>query len=160
MSEVTIKLQRLFGGADSTLGALWLDKHQPACFIIEDEYRAVKVMGETRIDAGRYEIKKRVMPENALSGKTKAYRGYYDWFDFHLELQDVPRHKYVYIHHGNLEKDTDACLLTNYSGNMLEAETYEYSGGRSRVAFEMVYKKIEKMLETTRVFIDVIDEAA
>ena len=151
MKEIT--LQRLFRGKDSSLGALWFpDTDQPECFIIEDEYRREKVQGETRIDAGRYEIKKRLV----ASPKTKIYQKLYDWFDYHLEVKDTPRHKYVYIHSGNKEAHTEGCLLPNYNAMMLDGE---YEGGRSRDAFEVIYKTVSKWLDDGhQVFIKVIDE--
>ncbi len=105
-----------------------------------------------RIEAGCYEIKKRVT-ENYLSDMTKDYRKIYDWFDWHLELQGVPDSKYVYIHHGNFRKDTKKCLLT---GNEAGA-TYI---NNSRKTFEKVYKKISEILDLheERVFINIIDE--
>lgn len=148
----TITLKRLFQGSDSTLGALYLSKEKPTCFIIEDEHRDVKVKGETRIDAGVYEVIKKT----DVTPLTEKYRKKFDWFDFHLELQNVPRHKYIYIHIGNYEKNTDGCLLTNFDGKMLA--TGEYQGGRSTDAFKKVYQEVEKMLEVDRVFICVIDE--
>lgn len=152
----TVLLQRSALGADSSFGMFYLDpaSNKPTCFIIEDEHRDVKVQGETRVDAGRYEIIKRVIADPS-QGMTGKYRKIYDWFDFHLMLKDTPRHTYVYIHHGNTEKDTAACLLTNFNAYMLDGE---YEGGRSRDAYKVVYQAIEKMLETNRVFIIIKDE--
>ncbi len=146
-----VQLKRLFKGEDSSLGALWIED-KPICFIVEDEYRKVKVKGETRIPAGKYELKKRI----SESPKTLQYRKIYPWFDYHIELQNVLNFKYVYIHHGNDDDDTDGCLLTNYNALMMDGG--EYMGGRSRDAFEAVYKKLSDMMKQESVFIDVIDE--
>ena len=150
-----IKLRRLFSGNNSSAGALYFPGEcQPECFIIEDEHRAVKVRGETRIDAGRYEIKKRIV----LSEKTKTYRKLYSWFDYHLELQNTPRHKYVYIHSGNKESHTEGCLLPNYNCMMLE-DINEYEGGRSRDAFKEIYRKVSAWLNNgDQVFINITNE--
>ena len=151
--DFTIKLQRLFKGKDSSLGVLYVDSDAPMCFIIEDEKRDVKVAGETRIPAGIFQIKKRI----ADSPLTIKYRNIYpSFFDYHLELQNVPGFKYVYMHHGNTEKDTAGCLLCNY--NALILGNGEYVGGRSRDAFRAVYTVISKMLDNGNVFIDVSDE--
>ena len=149
-----LKLTRIFGSKDSSLSALWLNNKQPECFIIEDEQRDVKVQGETGIDTGRFEMKKR----KVLSPMTLKYRDIYSFFDFHLQIVGLPRHKYVYIHSGNTDDDTDACLLTNYNAYMQEGKVSEYVGGRSRDAYEVVYKKISEMLNQGRVFITIINE--
>ena len=151
----TILLQRSAKGDDSSFGMFYLDpaSQRPTCFIIEDEHRDVKVRGETRIDAGRYEVIKRITEESKM---TLKYRKKYEWFDYHLMLLNTPRHKWIYIHSGNYESHTDGCLLVNFNAMMLDGE---YAGGRSRDAYEVVYKEITKWLdEGERVFIIVKDE--
>ena len=153
--EKTIYLRRLFRGADSSLGALWLYDQQPECFIIEDEYREIKVAGETRIPAGRYEIKKRITESSEM---TLKYREQYAFFDYHLQLQDVPGFSWIYIHAGNKESHTDGCLLVNYNAMMIEGEdAKEYVGGRSRDAFKVIYKELSAFLDRGQLFIEVID---
>jgi hypothetical protein len=152
-----ITLKRIASGRDSTIGMLFFGPigFNPQCFIIEDEFRAVKVKGETRIPSGKYQIKKR----KVKSPMTLKYREIYPFFDYHLELQNVPNFKFVYIHHGNKESNTDGCLLCNYNAMFLDGGTIEFAGGRSRDAFEVVYKKITSWLDDgIDVFINVIDE--
>lgn len=155
----TVKLQRLFSGKDSSLGAFFLfpETGNPTSFMIEDEYREKKIRGETRIDAGLYEIKERM----ALTELTKKYRKKYDFFEWHLELQDTPRHKFIYIHSGNTDDHTAGCLLPNFNALMLDrdGEENEYAGSRSRDAFTLIYKQITKWLdEGHKVYIEVLDE--
>lgn len=150
----TIKLNRLFKGSDSTLSVLWIDRDKPACFIVEDEKREVKVQGETRIDAGIFEIKFR---EYDTPLTLKYRKKFPEWFTYHLEITGLPRHKYVYIHIGNDDDDTEACLLTNYNGIMLP--NGEYAGGRSTDAFEDVYKRLSEIINSgERLFIEIKDE--
>lgn len=154
MEKIIIKLKRLFKGSDSTLSVLWIDMDKPACFIVEDEQRDVKVQGETRIDAGLFQIKYR----EADTGLTMKYRKKFpSWFKYHLEIIGLPRHKYVYIHIGNFESNTEACLLTNYDGKMLSSG--EYAGGRSTEAFKDVYLKLSAILDSGKeLWIQVTDE--
>ena len=148
-----IRLQRLFAGKDSTLSALFLEGSAPECFVIEDERRVMKVKDETRIPAGRYELKKR----KADSPMTLKYRRIYpEFFDYHIQLQDVPKFSYVYIHHGNKESETSGCLLCNAKA-VIEPGG-EFHGEGSRPEFEVVYKKLSKWLNEGRVFITVTDE--
>lgn len=101
-----IVVQRLAQDPDSTLGHMTVDgKH--AGFTLEDEARKVKIMNETRIPAGRYEIKLR-----EESGMAKRYRKKFgDKHKGMLWLQDVPNFEWIYIHIGNTENHTSGCLL-------------------------------------------------
>ena len=97
---------RLKDNGKSTLGMFMVDG-EFECFVLEDTHRDVKVDGETRIPAGKYEVKLR----NA-GGMTSRYK--FKYGDMHkgmLWLQDVPGFEWVYIHTGNLAEDTAACLL-------------------------------------------------
>lgn len=135
-----ITLIRLNKDTDSTIGAMYVDgKFQ--CFTLEDEERDHKIKGETCIDAGVYEVKYR----DVVSPLTKKYRDRFDWFKFHVELQNVKDFKYVYIHIGNDDDDSDGCILV---ASKVSVNTYRQ--GRlfdSTEAFERVYKKISKALD-------------
>lgn len=105
-----LKLIRFDSKNDYTRGVLKVDK-KAVCFTLEDEYRGLKIRGETRIPSGTYDISFR----KVLSPMTKKYRKLYPWFEWHLEIEDVPEFKYVYIHVGNTDDDTDACVLVGDS---------------------------------------------
>ena len=96
-----LELKRFSAQSDTTLGLMFLDG-EFECFTLEDEYRAEKIKGETRIPEGTYKVAKR----EVLSGLTKKYREKYPWFDFHFMLHDVPGFQYVYIHIGNDDDHT------------------------------------------------------
>ena len=146
-----ITLQRMATSAKSSYGVLFIDNKQ-LCFSIEDIHRDVKIENETRIPSGRYRIKYR----EVLSPKTKQYRGIYDFFTWHLELQEVPNFEYVYIHSGNTHEHTSACILTNFGVRLVNNE---YVGIDSRAAFSTIYKKISKALDLEEeVWITVRDE--
>ena len=61
--------RRFKSDSNSTIGLLSIDC-MFECFVCEDEYRSVKVKGETRIPAGRYEIKLR----EVTTPKPQKYR--------------------------------------------------------------------------------------
>ena len=50
--------RRLFQTAEETISILYLDGRF-VCWILEDQYRAVKVLGDTRIPAGEYKFELR-----------------------------------------------------------------------------------------------------
>jgi hypothetical protein len=116
-------LQRFSTGDESTLGIMHaigdFDEHRRfLCFSMEDQPNEPKVPGETRIPAGRYEIKLRT--EGGMNKRYKKKFGS-DHFGM-LWLQDVPDFEWVYIHYGNYHGDTEGCILTGdgCQSNVLE----------------------------------------
>lgn len=103
---IDIDIYRRFTVGDATIGHMELNGEQ-FCVTLEDLPRNTKVPGKTCIPAGRFPLKQR----KVVSGLTEHYRSRYPWFKWHLELQDVPEFKYVYIHIGNKAADTDGCIL-------------------------------------------------
>lgn len=125
--DITVK--RFKSGRDSTLGLLAVDDRF-LCFTCEDEYRAKKVVGETRIPAGRYRLE--------LRSNSPMAKRYAEKFDFHygmLWLRDVPNFKYVYIHVGNTDNDTDGCVLVGMHAHQT------HDGGRVLQSVN-AYKKL------------------
>jgi hypothetical protein len=141
-----INLKRYNNNNKGTSGIIFVDKEY--FFTFENPKRKKKIPKDTRIPAGFYEIKFR----KVLSKKTKDYRKKYKWFEWHLELQNVPGYKYVYLHIGNEKKDTDACILIGMGAapNRINSST---------IAFEKFYKIIsEKINKNEQVFIEIKDE--
>lgn len=121
----------------STLGMLFLEDDFQ-CYTLENPFRFAKMEGESCIPEGEYRIKKR----EVLSKMTKKYRQKYKFFDWHLELQDVPDFQYIYLHVGNQRTATDGCILVG--------ETQDYVNkfiGRSTQAYEKLYKAISEALD-------------
>lgn len=145
-------LKRFTSDEQSTLGIMYVNGIKE-CVTLEDEKRTIKVPGETRIPAGRYEVKFRKVD----SGLTLKYRQRFPaWFQYHLELQGVPDFQYVYIHIGNTEKETDGCILVGkgYTINKNGADTIS----QSTAAYEQLYRKVSTALNRgERVFITVQD---
>lgn len=105
--EITI--HRTSSGANDTIGELYDENNVFFCNTLEDEYREVKVAKETRIWAGRYKIG----IQQAITPLTQKYLDdpRIPEFERHIEILNVPQFKGVYIHIGNHEGHTDACVL-------------------------------------------------
>ena len=100
---------------DYTLGMLLneTDGRQFLAYTLEDEHRKEKVMGETRIPSGTYEITLRT---------TGGFHGRYTkkYGDMHkgmLWVRDVPGFEYILIHTGNTDEHTAGCLLVGDSSD-------------------------------------------
>ena len=133
-------------GADATNGLLFVDSVFEA-YTLEDEIRDVKVMHETAIPLGEYEIKYRT-----VGGWFTREKARYDkkfgagWFKGMLELQDVPNFTYVLIHSGNTDESTSACLLLGNTQQDLDMSKDGFIGS-SRLAYESFYPKVRDALD-------------
>lgn len=152
-------LQRIVSDAKSSIGYMLdlLDKTLIG-FTCEDEKREVKVAKETRIWAGRYKL----VLNQVLTDKTKEYRNKFpDFFEFHIMIEGVRDFIGVYIHIGNDEKDTDACVLIgDLLGNLMVPK---YRDGKpvleSTVCFERFYKKYYPLLKAGKeIYLTIKDE--
>jgi len=149
---MNIALHRYSHNDTDTLGTVFLDGAF-FCYSLEDAPSQSKISGKTRIPSGTYEVKFR----KVLSGKTKQYRKRYSWFEWHLELQNVPNFKYVYIHIGNDHGDTDGCILVGNTANNNSQE--QGFIGSSTPIFNKLYNKVYLALtEGERVYITILDE--
>lgn len=153
-------IQRFSDNRQSTLGLLFkkiIDGNGYRLhfrhYTIEDEYRDVKVMGETRIPAGFYELGIR----QEETPKTLQYRQKYPWFKKHIEVLKVKDFKGVYIHIGNDDKDTDGCILLgdNADNNQLGSGSVSNSTNAFRRFYEEVYEHLSK---GGKAFLEIRDE--
>lgn len=134
---MNIKVLRYNSTNDFTNG-LWFNGCEFRCHTLEDEYRNVKVKGETRIPSGVYEIGYR--KEGGFHNRYSKKFG-----SFHkgmLEIKDVPNFKYILIHIGNTDEDTAGCLLV---GNT--ADTKKGFIGDSTGAYKEIYKEVTEALD-------------
>lgn len=125
-------LKRFHSGKDATLGMITREGGMFVCFTLEDEYREIKVPGETRIPAGNYQIKLR--NEGGLA--TKYFARFPEWHKGMLHLQNVPGFEWVYLHIGNTDKHSEGCPLV---GN---TATWTETGGvlgNSEAAYKRLY---------------------
>ena len=139
-----LEVLRFSSEQDSTNGVLFdvTGKRKFLCYTLEDEYRTKKVMQETRIPAGTYEIKYR-----KEGGHHKKYTQRYP--DIHrgmLHVTNVPNFKWILIHVGNTDEHTAGCLLL---GDTQENNQIKTNGfiGKSSQAYVRVYDYIAKALD-------------
>lgn len=136
------------------------------CHCIEDEKREVKVVGETRIPARFYELKIWNDGQNpnqwVLDHRVKYNLNGDNWFEFPIQLKDVPGFDGVLIHVGYGEKDTDGCLLlTDTIGNNSVNRLISPNalGAYSIDAVRRFYLKAYPILKSGgKVFLEVRDE--
>ncbi len=139
-----LEVIRFSSAKDSTLGLLFNvtdEKREFLCYTLEDEYREEKVMHETRIPSGTYEIKLRTWGR-IHEDYTKRFA------DIHkgtLWLQDVPNFKYILIHCGNNDDHTSGCLLVGDT----QTENIKSDGfvGSSTNAYKRIYPPIAEAIE-------------
>ena len=146
MNDLVIKLQRLSDNGTTTLGKYIFGYN--SIISLEDDHDDIKMLGETRIPAGEYEIKLRTEGtyHEIMEKRYSFHRGM-------LHLQDVPNYKWILIHPLNTAKETDGCLGT---GNKIENEN-KVSG--STYAYMFLYGYIIAAFDRgERVFIKIIDE--
>ena len=138
-----LEVLRFSSDSDSTLGALFdvTDKRKFLCFTLEDEFREVKISGETRIPAGTYNITLRT--EGGFNQR------YDDKFgtDFNkgmLWVRDVPGFEYILIHTGNTDDNTEGCLLVGDT----QTQNITKNGfiGASTDAYKRIYTPIADVL--------------
>ena len=151
LSDQHLTVLRYLDDGQTTLGMLFVHKKFFA-YILEDTYHEVKVPGATRIPAGVY----RLDFHREMTPKTQQYREEFPWFDFHLEIKEVPGFRNIYLHVGNTHIDTEGCLLiadgvnTNSTVKMIQY---------SRLAYERFYKTMSALLRSdAEVHIQIVDE--
>lgn len=155
----TFKLFRFSSGPVSTEGLIMAGSEMGRafrCFTLEDEYRAKKVPGHTRIPAGRYEIKRRYDSPKFAHYDEK----YAPWHKGMLWLQDVENFDWIYIHPGNRHQHTAGCILV---GSGIESNLPSVGEGMltgSVEAYKALYIEITTMLDNgKRVFLEIEDVA-
>ena len=127
-------------GKDATNGLLFIDGLFE-CYTLEDQYQAVKVMHETCIPEGTYDIKFRT-----VGGFHEKYKKKYGNSHFGmLHLQDVPNFTYILIHAGNTDEHTSGCLIVGETQQDLDISDDGFIG-HSGKAYLKLYNKVAKEL--------------
>ena len=151
-----LKVLRFSSQEDSTSGLLFLEDDlglEFLCYTLEDEARALKVRGETRVPAGTYEIKLRT--KGGFHEKyNKRFAGIHKGM---LHVINVPNFEYILIHTGNTDEHTAGCLLV---GDSQENNKIIKDGfiGKSTNAYKRIYPNIAKALKNNdKVTIEYID---
>ena len=127
-------------GTDATNGILLVDGVFEN-YTLEDQYQAVKVMHETCIPEGTYEIKFRTVGGFHEKYKTRYGNSHYGM----LHLQDVPNFTYILIHAGNTDEHTSGCLIVGETQQDLDISDDGFIG-HSGKAYSKLYNKVAKEL--------------
>ena len=149
---------RFSSQADSTSGLLFERTSIGTNFLaytLEDERRALKIPGETRVPSGIYDIEFR--KEGGFHERySKKYGGMHKGM---LQVMDVPNFEYILIHVGNTDEHTSGCLIIGDSqeNNIIIKDGFI---GKSGNAYKRIYPSIAKQLELgNKVTIQYIDYA-
>ena len=118
-------------------GLLYIDG-SPYGFTVErpwkDNQKSVSCIPE-----GKYKVKFREDP----TPLTMHYRQKYDYFNFHLELQDVKDRSGIYIHVGNKPEDVEGCIAVAREAGAMGSNFIK----DSRKAFKPFYMKCKAALQ-------------
>ena len=127
-------------GKDATNGMLFIDGLFE-CYTLEDQYQAVKVMHETCIPEGTYDIKFRKVGGFHERYSAKYQNAHYGM----LHIQDVPGFTYILIHTGNTDEHTSGCLIVGETQQDLDIN-FNGMVGSSAVAYKKMYSKVANQL--------------
>ena len=127
-------------GKDATNGLLFIDGVFE-CYTLEDQYQAVKVMHETCIPEGTYDIKFRKTGGFHAKYSARYKNAHYSM----LHLQDVPGFTYILIHTGNTDEHTSGCLIVGETQQDLDIN-FNGMVGSSAVAYKKMYAKVANQL--------------
>jgi len=148
-----LKLVRFSDNDESTIGLLFVD-NVFQCFTLEDQHQDEKVMHETRIPGGEYEITLRTW-----GGFHERYsKTFADIHKGTLWIRNIPGFKYVLIHCGNHDGHTSGCVLL---GDTCQQNVSNRGYiGESMKAYRRVYPPIAAALKSgEKVTIEIIDIA-
>jgi len=127
-------------GTDATNGILLIDGIFE-CFTLEDQYQAVKVMHETCIPEGTYDIEFRKTGGFHAKYSERYKNAHYGM----LHIQDVPNFTYILIHTGNTDEHTSGCLIVGETQQDLDSSKDGFIGS-STVAYKKMYAKVANQL--------------
>ena len=127
-------------GTDATNGLLFINGLFE-CYTLEDQYQAVKVMHETCIPEGTYDIKFRKTGGFHAKYSERYKNAHYGM----LHIQDVPNFTYILIHTGNTDEHTSGCLIVGETQQDLEVSKDGFIGS-STVAYKKMYAKVASQL--------------
>jgi len=137
---VKLTVVRTQFGTDATNGLLFINGIFE-CYTLEDQYQAVKVMHETCIPEGTYDIKFR--KTGGFHAKyTERYKNAHYGM---LHIQDVPNFTYILIHTGNTDEHTSGCLIVGETQQDLEISKDGFIGS-STTAYKKMYAKVAGQL--------------
>ena len=142
---MNLEVLRISSQEDSTSGLLFnvVDgKREFICYTLEDQAQDRKVMHETRIPEGTYQLKYRT-----VGGHHARYtKRYGDMHKGCLHVIDVPNFKYILIHTGNTDDHTSGCLIVGESQTSNRVKKDGFIGSSTK-AYTDFYPMVSKVLE-------------
>ena len=150
-----ILVDRYLSSAEATLSRVSVDMAF-FCYGLEDEFRAAKKPGETRIPAGNYKVA--LKPWGGFFDRQKINRNYRDLAGPGVEhpgmlwIRDVPNFEDILIHPGNTDRDTAGCLLVGTTADELRLTI-----GGSVAAYIKLYRHVWQAAERGTLSIDFQD---
>lgn len=129
-----ITVERFKSDKETTISKILIDDVFQ-CYGLEDEYRAVKVKGETRIPQGTYSLKVR----NHGGFHAKFTTRFPNMHKGMIEVFGINNFTDVLIHTGNTDNDTMGCLLTCTDWRDVGGELV---GLNSTAAYIKLYERI------------------
>ena len=140
VDKMKLTVVRTQFGTDATNGLLFIDGIFE-CYTLEDQYQAVKVMHETCIPEGTYDIEFRKTGGFHAKYSERYKNAHYGM----LHIQDVPNFTYILIHTGNTDEHTSGCLIVGETQQDLEVSKDGFIGS-SAVAYKKMYAKVAGQL--------------
>jgi len=137
---VKLTVVRTQFGTDATNGLLFINGVFE-CYTLEDQYQAVKVMHETCIPEGTYDIQFRKTGGFHAKYSERYKNAHYGM----LHIQDVPNFTYILIHTGNTDEHTSGCLIVGETQQDLEISKDGFIGS-STTAYKKMYAKVAAQL--------------
>lgn len=146
MNTITVQRKKQVNGA--TIGVMSIPG-TGNCWTLEDKSNTTKVWGQTRVPAGKYEL--RFRKEGRFNEIYKKR-----FLDIHrgmIEIVGIPDYKWVLIHCGNTPEDTAGCILVG--------DKVDFDNGTllaSTVAYKRIYPVIATLMNQRQTYIEIIDE--
>lgn len=151
LGSCTLTVLRYLDDGETTLGLIFL-RNKFFAYTLEDAHNEVKIAKKTRIPSGIYLIDFNKNETDLTKIYRKNYRG---WFDFHLEIKEIPNFQNVYIHVGNTHEHTEGCILIADGVSAGTSKSLQYS----RNAYERFYKTISALIKSDeKVNIQILNE--
>lgn len=126
-----ILVDRVVSNHDVTISRVYIDG-KFFCHGLEDEYRARKTPGETRIPSGCYNLGIR-----ETGGFHQRYRTLFPGeHRGMIEVMNVPGFRWILIHVGNFERDTAGCLLLG------RADYTAWAVWQSKATYRRFYREV------------------
>ncbi len=159
-----ILVDRMRGEADWTLSQFHFDGIKKGVGV-EDEYRLIKVKGETRIPDGIYKMGLRVSPKfsssyyrddegNLISSKdrkTPEQSAKYHTAHEMIWVLNVPGFEFVLWHWGNTDDDTDGCYIV---GSVFGALGTQKGVAYSRAKYVEIYPELWRSIKAGEVDVE------